>query len=281
MDTTRRAFLKLSTAALTAAALARPAAIAQAAQPADAAYGGLTLGIQSYSLRDRSFEKMLEALRDELELHTVELFPNHLAGISPKEAADKLASYDVKAISYGVIGFTSDDARNRQLFDLAKTLGLSNLSCDPDDNDETFQSLEKLTEEFGITVAIHPHGPGHRWAQKAQLEHAFKGRSTRVGFCADTGHLIRAGEDPVALMKLFKDRLHAVHLKDFKKLDGDNKWLDVPAGDATLDVNGVVKFLLQQSFKGGVFVEFEGKSPVDAIKTALTRVAAAVQSARG
>ena len=122
------------------------------------AYGGLRMGIQSYTLRDRSFEKMLEAMQNDLKLHVVELFPNHVAAMSPTQVKEKLAAHDVKALSYGVIPFTKDADANRKMFELAKTYGMTNLSCDPDK--DAFDSLDKLTDEYNVTCAIHPHGPG-------------------------------------------------------------------------------------------------------------------------
>jgi sugar phosphate isomerase/epimerase len=178
-------------------------------------------------------------------------------------------------MSYGVVNFGRDEAKNRREFELARVLGLSNLSADPDPDPACFASLEKLTEEYGVTIAIHPHGPGHRWGRRDQLDVAFKGRSNRIGLCGDTGHLIRAGEDPLSTLRAYADRLHAIHLKDFKKLPGDNKWQDVPAGDATLDVEGIIHFLMERRFPGGVFIEYEGGNPIEAIQASLARVAKA------
>ena len=279
MTVTRRQFLAATTGAaatLASASVLRGQSNTATIAPTNASkYDGLTLGIQSYSLRDRSFAKMLEALVDPLGLAAVEIFPGHIQGQSPRAIAEQLAAKNVKAMSYGVVGFGIDDAKNRKEFELAKALGLSNLSADPDPDPKCFESLEQLTEEFGVTIAIHPHGPGHRWGKREQLEQAFKDRSTRIGLCGDTGHLIRAGEDPLTILRAFADRLHAIHLKDFKKLEGDNKWQDVPAGDATLDVAGIIRFLKDSQFKGGVFIEYEGDHPVEAIQTSLARVAQA------
>jgi inosose dehydratase len=275
-STSRRSFLKLGAAALAASAVGVPRL--WAAEGSEE-YGGLKMGIQSYSLRDRPFEKMLEATKNDLKLHYVEVFPAHFTGKSPRQNIDLLKSHDVTVLSYGVIPFSKDEKKNREMFELAKSYGMKNLSCDPDDNPQTFDSLEKLTEEYGITVAIHPHGPGHKWGKISQLERAFKGRSNRIGLCNDTGHLIRSDEDPVKACETFKDRLHALHLKDFKKL-GEGKWEDVPAGQATLDVDGVVKFLLANHFKGGVFIEYEGGKPVESVQQSLARVKEAVKKAR-
>jgi hypothetical protein len=57
----------------------------------------------------------------------------------------------------------------------------------------------------------------------------------------------------------------------------------VPAGEGRLDVDGIVKFLLDESnaFKGVVFIEYEGKEPVEAIQKSLQRVKEAVKKAKG
>jgi len=281
----RRSFLKLGAAALASAAIARGAfpSVAPAAEEAARGdeYGGLKMGLQSYTLRDRSFDKMLEAMKDDLKLHYVELYPLHLVGIGHSVALEKLKAADVKALSYGVIKFTKEDDQNRKLFDLAKGLELVNLTCDPDP--DSFDSLDKLTEEYGITAAIHDHGPGHRWGKIDTIENAIKDHSKKIGLCCDTGHFIRAGEDPLRAVEVFKDRLYEVHLKDFKK-EGD-KWEDVPAGDANLNVEGLVKALLANKYAGGVLIEFEGQKkddpsfPVKASEISLGRVREAVKKA--
>ncbi|MDB5295965.1 MAG: sugar phosphate isomerase/epimerase, partial [Phycisphaerales bacterium] len=260
--------------------------LAAADAPASPAgeYAGLKFGIQSYSLRDRPFDKALAALKDDLKLKFIEVYPNHLTGRSPDQVKEMLAAAGVAMTSYGVVPFKKDDAANRKLFELARTYGLKTLACDPDDNKETFDSLEKLTEEFGVPVAIHPHGPAHKWGKVEQLKKAFDGRSPRIGLCADTGHLIRAGEDPLKVCELFKDRLHSLHLKDFKKLDtkdkqGNDNWEDVPAGTANLDVDGLVKLLVGLKFAGHVYIEYEGKKPVESIEQSLARVREAAKKA--
>lgn len=276
----RRSFLKLGGAALAAAALARTqfhGLPALAAEEHSDAYGGLKMGIQSYTLRDRSFEKMLEAMQNDLKLHFVELFPNHIVGLSPSQVLDKLKAHDVKALSYGVIDFTKDHDKNKKEFDKAKSLNLQNLSCNPDP--DAFDSLDKLTDEYNITCAIHPHGPGAKWVKIDQIHDAIKDHNKKIGLCCDTGHLIRADQDPLRALEVFKDRTYALHLKDFKKL-GPDKWEDVPAGDATLDVDGVVKFLLTNKSEAPVYIEYEGGNPVVSSQKSLTRVKEAVRKVK-
>ena len=276
----RRSFLKLGGAALAAAALARTqlhGLPAFAAEEHSDAYGGLKMGIQSYTLRDRSFEKMLEAMQNDLKLHFVELFPAHITGLSPTQVLEKLKAHDVKVLSYGVIDFTKNHDANKKIFDLAKSLNLQNLSCNPDR--DAFDSLDKLTDEYNITCAIHPHGPGAKWVKIDQIHNAIKDHNKKIGLCCDTGHLIRADQDPLRALEVFKDRTYALHLKDFKKLGAD-KWEDVPAGDATLDVDGVVKFLIANKSEAPVFIEYEGGNPVVSSQKSLTRVKEAVRKVK-
>lgn len=273
----RRSFLRL-TAGFAGAAIAAPRASALLADSADP-YGGLKMGIQSYSLRDRPFDKMLDALKNDLKLSYVECYPAHLAGRTPPQILKMLEEAGVKMTSYGVIGFGKDEKKNRDLFEIAKTYGLANLSCNPPVDKAVLEQIDKLAEEYNVTLAIHPHGPGSTWPTAEVLARGFEGRSTRLGLCADTGHLIRAGEDPIKVCRQFKDRLHALHLKDFKKLEGNNKWEDVPAGTANLDVGGLVKFLLEEKFSKPIFIEYEGKQPVESIQKSLAAVAEAVKKA--
>ena len=271
----RRSFLKLAAAAVAGASVGRSALPAFADAGSDP-FGGLVPGLQSYSFRKLSLDNAL-AEAQKLGIKEVEIFPNHIAGLSPKQVTEKLAAHEIKCVSYGVVPFTADADKNRKLFELAKSLGCENISCDP--TPDAFDNLDKLTEEFGITAAIHPHGPKHRWGKIDTIWEAVKDHSPKIGLCADTGHLIRAGERPMRALEVFKDRLFALHVKDFKKV-GEEKWEDVPAGEGSLNVDGVVKFLLDQKFTGALLVEYEGKDEVASVGKSLDRVKQAVAPAR-
>jgi sugar phosphate isomerase/epimerase len=279
-SSSRRSFLKYSAAFAGAAMVMGPAARRLLAAD-NAEYGGLRMGIQSYSLRDRSFDKMLEAMQNDFKCHVVEIYPQHVTGLSPKQAMDKAAAANVTITSYGVVAFTKDNDKNRKQFDIAKAYNLKTLSCNPDDNKETFDSLEKLTEEYDVPIAIHPHGPGSTWPTAEKLRKAFDGRSKRIGLCADTGHLIRSGEDPLKVIQEFKDRTYSLHLKDFKKTqkNGKDNWEDVPAGTANLDVDAIVKYLIKEKWSGNIYIEYEGGNPVEAVKQSLERVKEAAKKA--
>ena len=57
-------------------------------------------------------------------------------------------------------GFTKNHDANKKLFEFGKALGVKYLSADP--TPDSFDSLDKLCDEYKIAIAIHPHGPQGR-----------------------------------------------------------------------------------------------------------------------
>jgi inosose dehydratase len=276
-DRSRRSFLKASAAAAAGAAIFGRATWAAE----DDALGGLKLGIQSYTLRDRNFEQMLQAMKNDLKLHWVELFGAHLSEhASPEQmeqAKQKLKDADVTAPSFGVVDFSKNQDANRKLFEFAKAMGMKNIAANPDR--DAFDSLDKLVDEYGITIAIHDHGPGAKWVKVQQIWEAVKDHNPKIGLCNDTGHFIRAGEDPIEACHVFKSRMYDMHLKDFKP-NGSGGWEDVPLGDGKLDVDGIIKLLLEHHYPHGLFIEYEGGNPVPSTQKCVERVKQAVAKAR-
>ena len=270
-DPTRRSFLKLATVAAAAAAVRLPAFAAEAD------YGGLQMGIQTYTLRSLGFDQALETIANDLKLKSVEIYPGHHAGQSPQQVKQKLDKAGLKCVAYGVVPFTKNADANRRYFEIGKALGIKSLSCDPDR--DAFDTLDKQVEEYGIAAAIHPHGPGAKWVEIKQIHDAVKDHHKLIGLCNDTGHLIRANQDPVEACHVFKDRLHGVHFKDFKKV-GTGKWEDCVLGDGELKVDALVKALLDMKYNGPLSLEYEGGDPVESSRKSLARVQQAAGGGR-
>jgi len=274
----RRNFLQRTTAAAGAVFLGRTLA-ARAAQ-GKAAQNRFLIGLQSYTLRNFPVEKVLE-LTEGLGLGSIEFFNAHFKFDSPpdviaairKNAADR----GIKILGHGVDPYTKDHAANRRYFEFAKQAGIRNLSADP--TEDSFDSLDKLVEEYQIRIAIHNHGPGARYDKIADVLTAIKGHHPLIGACADLGHYIRSGEDPVRAIHLFKGRLYGVHLKDFAEQKA--KTQGVILGKGHLDVDGVFEALRKVDFPadGCLSLEYEEKpnDPIDDVKQCL---AIAFESAR-
>lgn len=258
LPTSRRTFLASSAALLaTASVTHRFALAAQAA--------GLKLGIQLYSLRGFDRENALKHA-SEIGFEQVEFY----GGMLPIEASqdeitktkERVAELGMSISAHGVNGFGADEKANRKVFEFAKALGVKNLSADP--SPESFDNLDELVKEFDIRIAIHNHGPNHRYNKVVDVLRAIENRDERIGACADLGHFIRSGENATEVVRLLKGRLYGIHLKDFSKME--DKADGVILGKGHLDVEGVIDALVAVKFPadGALSLEYE-ENPKDPI----------------
>jgi len=267
----RRDLLTSSLAA--AGALALGGRLAQAAQAAPAgSYGPFKMGLQSYTLRHFKVEEAL-AKTKELGLHYWESYSAHTP-IDPSKAADSksLASASgVELVGFGVSAFSKDHAKNRRIFEFGKALGVAYLSADP--STDAFDSLDKLTEEYGIAIGIHPHGPGAKWQTIDQIQGAIKGHSEKIGICLDTGHLLRSRQDPVQAVDVFGKRIYGVHLKDVK----DAKTFTI-LGEGDLKLAELLQSLARLNYSYCLALEYEEneKDPIADIRKCLEATTRAV-----
>jgi inosose dehydratase len=233
---------------------------------------GLKIGVQSYTFRDFPVLKAIDIIA-ELGFEHIEFFDGHFPMKSTDEEIDarkKLMSDKKLRISaHGVNRFTKDHEANKKQFEFAKKAGIKQISADPDP--DSFESLDKLVKEYDIRIAIHNHGPGHRYDKVADLLKAVKGFDSRVGACADLGHYIRSGEDPVKVITLLEGRLWGVHLKDFDQPKGNAKGTIL--GKGQMDVEATMKALRRVKFPddGALSLEYEEnpKDPIADVKECL------------
>ena len=237
----------------------------------------LNLGIQLYSLRGYPVDVALRHARD-LGFRFVEFYsgmypldstPDQIAAMNKQ-----LAELGLTITGHGVNGFGGDAAANRKVFEFAKAAGIPTLTADP--APEAFASLDELVKEFDIRIAIHNHGPKHRYDKVLDVLRAIENHDERIGACADLGHSIRSGENPVEVIRLLKGRLYGVHLKDFR--DMQEKTQGVILGKGHLDVPAVFAALEQVGFPsdGALSLEYE-ENPQDP----LADIRACLEAARG
>ena len=243
-----------------ATAIAAASSLPGAARAAD---HGLNLGIQLYSLRGYPVDEALRHAR-EIGFRYVEFWPGiyPLSSSSEQIAAmnKKLADLGLTISAHGVNGFGADAAANRKVFEFANAAGIRTLGADP--APEAFASLDDLVKEFDIRIAIHNHGPKHRYNKVLDVLKAIEKHDERIGACADLGHFIRSGENPVEVIRLLKGRLYGIHLKDFQ--DQQEKTKGVILGKGHLDVPAVFAALEQVNFPadGALSLEYE-ENPKD------------------
>lgn len=156
-------------------------------------------------------------------------------------------------LNIGVVQLPADEAKSRKVFEFAKAWGIDTLVAEP--APEALDTVEKLCKEYNIKVAIHDHPkPNHYWNPDVVLA-AIKGRTPLMGACADVGHWMRSGLDPLECLKKLDGHIIALHFKDLNEMG--LKAHDVPWGTGVGKMKELMAELKRQHFHGAFCVEYE------------------------
>jgi len=202
-----------------------------------------------------------------LGIRYIELIPSHV--VSPEmgdsrfdvnasvaliaKIKTKMERAGVRPLAMYTNGLNSDEAQCRRVFDFAKVMGIITINGEPPM--DALPLVDKLANEYGINVAVHNHPrPSTYWNPEIVLE-AIKDCSPRIGVCADTGHWIRSGLDPVECLKKLEGRVYWVHFKDLNEVSREAH--DVVWGTGEADAGGILAELKRQNYVGGIAIEYE------------------------
>jgi len=222
------------------------------------------LAYQSFTFKNFTFEEGLQKA-NELGLNYVEAYrAQKLTAENSKqthfdsdeatleEMKKLLNKYQIKMINYGVVKGKNQQEWKR-IFEFARKMGVETLVAEPEPSQ--FDFLEKLCDEYNINIAIHNHPqPSRYWEPDSVLKYV-SGRSHRIGACADVGHWVRSGLNPVECLKKLEGRIISIHFKDLNKNSRDAH--DVPWGTGISNVSAMLKELKKQEFKGVFSIEYE------------------------
>lgn len=225
---------------------------------------GWKLGSQAYTFKQFTFFQAIAKI-DSCDLSYVEAFPGQEigGGISGKmdykmdadkriQILKKLQENHVKMIAYGVVG-ADNEADWIKIFEFCKAMGVETITSEP--NEKDLQLLSGLCDKYQINLAIHNHpNPSHYWNPDIALN-AIKGKSNRLGLCADIGHWVRSGLDPVASLQKSAGHVLHLHMKDLNEKSRNAH--DVHWGTGVCDVDAIIKELKRQNFKGAISAEYE------------------------
>jgi sugar phosphate isomerase/epimerase len=181
------------------------------------------------------------------------------------------AARGIKLVNIGVVTLPPNEAESRRVFEFARKIGIDTLVAEPEP--AALDTVERLCKEYNIKVAIHNHPkPSHYWNPDTVLE-AVQGRTPLMGACADTGHWLRSGLDPVECLKKLQGRVITLHFKDLvpdepqaqpnapatgKKKQSESKAMhDVPWGTGVGNLKAQMAELKRQGFHGAFGVEYE------------------------
>lgn len=130
--------------------------------------------------------------------------------------------------------------------------------------------LGKIAVERGFKLCFHHH-MGTVVQTAAETDRMMAQTDPRYVFlCYDTGHFTFAGEDPLAMLKKYVDRVGHVHLKDMRlsvvEEARKNQWSFLQAvrngaftvpGDGDVDFDPVFQTLADAGYRGWLLVEAE------------------------
>lgn len=254
---------------------------------------GWKLGAQTYSFRLFTLEEALQKA-DSIRIKYVEGFTGqkvgggidgttdyHMAPAKIDSVLTLLKSKGITMVSYGVVT-PRTEADWIQLFEFVKRMGMTQFASEPEP--EFIPLVSRLADQYAINVAFHNHPrPSRYWHPDTLLKYT-AGYSKRLGACADIGHWVRSGLDPVQMLKKLEGRVFESHMKDLhekpsaeyaafllsRPLPGQGNRNqtgtrvqppagphDVPWGTGISNIKAVLEELKRQNFKGPLFAEYE------------------------
>ena len=250
----RRAFVALAAAGVVAACRAR--------RP-------VTLGVQSYSFRDRPLEETILGMQ-QLGLKSCELWQGHIEprGIARDELRhwretieldmfhrlrDRFTRAGIALSAYN-ISFRDDfsDAEIDRGFEMAKALGASVITSSS--NVKTVARVAPVAARHQMQVGVHNHSriDPNEFATAESLTAAIA-QGPFIAVNLDIGHFTAANQDAAAFLRQHHDRVVTLHLKDRKRDQGPN--VEFGAGDTP--IVEVLTLLHEQGWPIPANIEYE------------------------
>ena len=257
----RRDAVKLTALGL-AGAISAPAAppkwpVKRSADP----FGGLKVGLTSYTTRKLSLDQTIAALK-RLDIRYISIKSMHLPLESTKAERQavgrKIADAGLTLMGCGVLSLKNDEKQIRDTFDYCRDVGSPMAVSAP--KLEALEAIDRVIKDYGdLKVAIHNHGPeDENFPSPTGVFKQIQGLDKRIGCCVDVGHTFRLAEDPVQALKTVRSRLFDIHLKDVSATG--EKPPKVPVGRGVLDHPAILRTLVDLGFDGHVALEWEAEA---------------------
>jgi sugar phosphate isomerase/epimerase len=222
------------------------------------------LGVQLWTFMKFDFLKALSKV-DSTDLRDVEAYSGQPLGGGMKgtfgpdmDTASKnrikqlLEGTGIHIVAMGVI-IPKDLNEWKKYFEFAKEFHMKYLTAEPIKTQ--WGMVDSLAGIYGIKVAIHDHPkPNVYWHPDSVLA-AIQGHPN-IGSCADIGHWVRNGLDPVECLKKLEGHVYGVHLKDVVKAD-DVTAADTVVGKGVINWTPIFQELARQKFTGMMSIEHE------------------------
>ena len=231
----------------------------------------VTIGVQSYSFRDRPLADAIAGMR-KIGLTSCELWQDHVEprGISRDEkrrwretvgldhfhrVRDQFAKASIALSAYN-ISFRDDfsEAEVERGFEMAAALGAPVITASA--NIKTVTRIAPVAARRKMKVGVHNHSriDANEFATAQSLTDALQA-GPFIAVNLDIGHFTAANEDAVAFLQQHHARIVTLHLKDRKRDQGAN----VPFGDGDTPIVKVLTVLQQNGWPIPANIEYEYK----------------------
>ena len=243
----------------------------------------VTIGVQSYSFRDRSLEEAIAGMQ-KVGLRSCELWQAHVEPPKiPREdlrkwretvsldhfhrVRDQLTKANIALSAYNIsITDTFSDAEIERAFDMTAALGAPLITSSS--NIKTVARIAPVAERRKMLVGMHNHSriDPNEFATAKSLADALQANKF-IAANLDIGHFTATNEDAVAFLKQHHARIVTVHIKDRKRDQGAN--FELGTGDTP--VVEVLKLVRDNGWPIPVNLEYEykGGDTVDEVRKML------------
>jgi sugar phosphate isomerase/epimerase len=237
----------------------------------------VTIGVQSYSFRDRSLDDAIAAMQ-KIGLRSCELWQGHIEPRNQQRVQlltwretvsldvfhrirDQFAAAKIALSAYNIsIQDTFSDSEIERAFQMAKALGAPLITSSS--NIKTVARIAPAAERHKMLVGMHNHSriDPNEFATAASLANALK-QGKYIAVNLDVGHFTATNEDAVAFLKEHHARIVTLHIKDRKRDQGPG--VELGTGDApnaqvlklVRDNGWPIPMNLEYEYKGGDTVE--------------------------
>lgn len=237
---------------------------------------GFAVGCQAWSFRVFTLKEAIE-LTHKAGGKIIELIPGQ--ALSPDQPNVKFGQNatdeqiqqvrqwckenDILPVNFGVIT-VHGPKEWEEVFSFAKKMDLYGVTSEPAAGD--MDTIEQMVKKYDIHFCIHDHpkqarNPGYKFWDPNYVLSLVKDRDPRMGSCADTGHWLTSGVDPIEALKILKGRVMSSHLKDRDRKGEQHH--DVAWGTGVGDIKGILAELKAQNFQGNIDIEYENDMEKD------------------
>lgn len=250
-------------------------------------FAGVTVGVHTYSFRDRPLDRVIDALVElgvqECDLGGIHIEPprggaNYAERLRAFRLSAPLAEFEkigakFRAAGIRVANYTYNfpaggpDAELDRGFEMATLLGASSLAMTT--RVSLARQVDAAAKRHKMRAGLHNHSriQPDQLATPEDFAAALRGASDYLSITLDVGHFVAAGFDPVGFVRQHHARILSLHLKDRRR----NQGATVPFGEGDVPLTALLRLLRDSRYPipGYIEHEYASKDPVQEVRKAL------------